>query len=77
MVLTSQYLIEPNGMGRSKVTHICRADLRYEKPLGSLQCLCIHAWWWRCGSCSCILLCAHSDEGGGRAPFPAIHSCSS
>lgn len=28
MVLTSQYLIEPCGMGRSKLTHICRADLR-------------------------------------------------
>lgn len=28
VVLTSQYLMEPSGMGRSKVTHICRADLR-------------------------------------------------
>lgn len=28
IVLTSQYLIEPSAMGRSKVTHICRADLR-------------------------------------------------
>ena len=28
VVLTSQYLIEPSAMGRSKVTHICRADLR-------------------------------------------------
>lgn len=28
VVLTSQYLMEPSGMGCSKVTHICRADLR-------------------------------------------------
>lgn len=28
IVLTSQYLIEPSAMGRSRVTHICRADLR-------------------------------------------------
>uniref|UniRef100_A0A8C2Y5V0 StAR related lipid transfer domain containing 8 n=1 Tax=Coturnix japonica TaxID=93934 RepID=A0A8C2Y5V0_COTJA len=72
VVLTSQYLIEPSGMGRSKVTHICRTDLRYEKLLGSLQFLCIHVWWWRCGSCSCMLLCACSDEGEGHAPFAAI-----
>uniref|UniRef100_A0A8C4WEK2 StAR related lipid transfer domain containing 8 n=1 Tax=Gopherus evgoodei TaxID=1825980 RepID=A0A8C4WEK2_9SAUR len=32
LVLTSQYLIEPCGMGRSKVTHICRADLRGRSP---------------------------------------------
>ncbi|KYO38366.1 hypothetical protein Y1Q_0015619 [Alligator mississippiensis] len=32
MVLTSQYLIEPCGMGRSKLTHICRADLRGRSP---------------------------------------------
>ncbi|XP_067404425.1 stAR-related lipid transfer protein 8 isoform X2 [Emydura macquarii macquarii] len=32
VVLTSQYLIEPCGMGRSKVTHICRADLRGRSP---------------------------------------------
>ncbi|NXC43882.1 STA13 protein, partial [Penelope pileata] len=32
VVLTSQYLIEPSGMGRSKVTHICRADLRGRSP---------------------------------------------
>ncbi|KAM6426917.1 stAR-related lipid transfer protein 8 isoform 2-T2 [Liasis olivaceus] len=31
-VLTSQYLMEPCGMGRSKVTHICRADLRGRSP---------------------------------------------
>ncbi|XP_075017983.1 stAR-related lipid transfer protein 8 isoform X3 [Calonectris borealis] len=32
VVLTSQYLIEPSAMGRSKVTHICRADLRGRSP---------------------------------------------
>lgn len=74
VVLTSQYLIEPSAMGRSKVTHICRADLRYEKPLGSLLFFCIRACWWGWGSCSCVLLCAHSDEGGGHAPFAVILS---
>ncbi|XP_060106181.1 stAR-related lipid transfer protein 8 [Heteronotia binoei] len=28
-ILTSQYLMEPSGMGCSKLTHICQADLRY------------------------------------------------
>ncbi|XP_010077073.1 PREDICTED: LOW QUALITY PROTEIN: stAR-related lipid transfer protein 8, partial [Pterocles gutturalis] len=32
VVLTSQYLIEPGTMGRSRVTHICRADLRGRSP---------------------------------------------
>ncbi|NXP70608.1 STA13 protein, partial [Ramphastos sulfuratus] len=32
IILTSQYLIEPSAMGRSKVTHICRADLRGRSP---------------------------------------------
>ncbi|XP_053256290.1 stAR-related lipid transfer protein 8 isoform X2 [Podarcis raffonei] len=32
VVLTSQYLMEPCGMGRSRVTHICRADLRGRSP---------------------------------------------
>uniref|UniRef100_A0A8D2KZL0 StAR related lipid transfer domain containing 8 n=1 Tax=Varanus komodoensis TaxID=61221 RepID=A0A8D2KZL0_VARKO len=32
VVLTSQYLMEPCGMGRAKVTHICRADLRGRSP---------------------------------------------
>ncbi|XP_061454391.1 stAR-related lipid transfer protein 8 isoform X2 [Rhineura floridana] len=32
VVLTSQYLMEPCGMGRSKVTHICRADLKGRSP---------------------------------------------
>ncbi|XP_005279592.2 stAR-related lipid transfer protein 8 isoform X2 [Chrysemys picta bellii] len=32
VVLTSQYLIESCGMGRSKVTHVCRADLRGRSP---------------------------------------------
>ncbi|NXP25123.1 STA13 protein, partial [Scytalopus superciliaris] len=32
VVLTSQYLIEPSAMGRSRVTHICRADLRGRSP---------------------------------------------
>uniref|UniRef100_A0A8D0G369 START domain-containing protein n=1 Tax=Sphenodon punctatus TaxID=8508 RepID=A0A8D0G369_SPHPU len=32
VVLTSQYLFEPCGMGRSKVTHVCRADLRGRSP---------------------------------------------
>uniref|UniRef100_A0A2K6UC43 StAR related lipid transfer domain containing 8 n=1 Tax=Saimiri boliviensis boliviensis TaxID=39432 RepID=A0A2K6UC43_SAIBB len=29
LMLTSQYLMEPCGLGRSRLTHICRADLRY------------------------------------------------
>ncbi|NXE26422.1 STA13 protein, partial [Ardeotis kori] len=32
VVLTSQYLVEPSAMGRSKVTHVCRADLRGRSP---------------------------------------------
>ncbi|NWW72624.1 STA13 protein, partial [Climacteris rufus] len=32
VVLTSQYLIEPSTMGRSRVTHVCRADLRGRSP---------------------------------------------
>ncbi|NWU65481.1 STA13 protein, partial [Pterocles burchelli] len=32
VVLTSQYLIEPGTMGRARVTHICRADLRGRSP---------------------------------------------
>ncbi|XP_061862280.1 stAR-related lipid transfer protein 8 isoform X3 [Colius striatus] len=32
IVLTSQYLMEPSTMGRSRVTHICRADLRGRSP---------------------------------------------
>ncbi|XP_075291643.1 stAR-related lipid transfer protein 8 isoform X2 [Opisthocomus hoazin] len=32
VVLTSQYLIEPSAAGRSRVTHICRADLRGRSP---------------------------------------------
>ncbi|NXU47192.1 STA13 protein, partial [Turnix velox] len=32
IVLTSHYLMEPSTMGRSKVTHICRADLRGRSP---------------------------------------------
>ncbi|KFQ35300.1 StAR-related lipid transfer protein 13, partial [Mesitornis unicolor] len=32
IVLTSQYLMEPSTMGRTKVTHICRADLRGRSP---------------------------------------------
>ncbi|NXI38063.1 STA13 protein, partial [Galbula dea] len=32
IILTSQYLIEPSAMGRSRVTHICRADLRGRSP---------------------------------------------
>ncbi|XP_069724040.1 stAR-related lipid transfer protein 8 isoform X2 [Phaenicophaeus curvirostris] len=32
VVLTSQYLMEPSTMGRSRVTHICRADLRGRSP---------------------------------------------
>lgn len=30
LMLTSQYLMEPCGLGRSRLTHICRADLRYQ-----------------------------------------------
>ncbi|XP_077165316.1 stAR-related lipid transfer protein 8 [Paroedura picta] len=32
VILTSQYLMEPSVMGCSKVTHICRADLRGRSP---------------------------------------------
>ncbi|NXH18792.1 STA13 protein, partial [Bucco capensis] len=32
IILTSQYLVEPGAMGRSRVTHICRADLRGRSP---------------------------------------------
>lgn len=32
LMLTSQYLMEPCGLGRSRLTHICRADLRYKAP---------------------------------------------
>uniref|UniRef100_A0A8C9JAG7 StAR related lipid transfer domain containing 8 n=1 Tax=Panthera tigris altaica TaxID=74533 RepID=A0A8C9JAG7_PANTA len=32
MMLTSQYLMEPCGLGRSRLTHICRADLRGRSP---------------------------------------------
>ncbi|XP_009994933.1 PREDICTED: stAR-related lipid transfer protein 8 [Chaetura pelagica] len=32
IILMSQYLIEPSAVGRSKVTHICRADLRGRSP---------------------------------------------
>ncbi|KAL8181298.1 UNVERIFIED_CONTAM: hypothetical protein K2H54_053236 [Gekko kuhli] len=31
-ILTSQYLVEPSGTECSKVTHICRADLRGRSP---------------------------------------------
>ncbi|XP_053555006.1 stAR-related lipid transfer protein 8 isoform X2 [Bombina bombina] len=32
VILTSQYLMEPCGMGRSKLTYICRTDLRGRSP---------------------------------------------
>lgn len=32
LMLTSQYLIEPCGLGRSRLTYICRADLRGRSP---------------------------------------------
>ncbi|XP_012498286.1 PREDICTED: stAR-related lipid transfer protein 8 [Propithecus coquereli] len=32
LILTSQYLMEPCGLGRSRLTHICRADLRGRSP---------------------------------------------
>ncbi|KAM8954401.1 stAR-related lipid transfer protein 8 [Pelodytes ibericus] len=32
VVLNSQYLMEPCGMGRSKLTYICRTDLRGRSP---------------------------------------------
>lgn len=35
-VLLSRYLIEPCGSGKSKLTYMCRIDLRYEFPLCSL-----------------------------------------
>lgn len=41
-VLLSRYLIEPCGSGKSKLTYLCRADVRYVLSL-------ILAWWrsWR------------------------------
>lgn len=33
-VLLSRYLIEPCGSGKSKLTYMCRADLRYVLVLG-------------------------------------------
>ncbi|KAE8583999.1 hypothetical protein XENTR_v10020780 [Xenopus tropicalis] len=32
VILSSQYLMEPCGMGRSKLTYICRTDLRGRSP---------------------------------------------
>ncbi|KAM9324172.1 LOW QUALITY PROTEIN: stAR-related lipid transfer protein 8 [Gastrophryne carolinensis] len=32
VILSSQYLMEPCGMGRSRLTYICRADLRGRSP---------------------------------------------
>ncbi|XP_066570826.1 stAR-related lipid transfer protein 8 isoform X3 [Amia ocellicauda] len=32
VVLSSRYLLEPCGMGRSRLTHVCRADLRGRSP---------------------------------------------
>uniref|UniRef100_A0A4W5KD05 StAR related lipid transfer domain containing 8 n=1 Tax=Hucho hucho TaxID=62062 RepID=A0A4W5KD05_9TELE len=32
VLLTSWFLIEPSGMGRSRLTHYCRADLRGRSP---------------------------------------------
>lgn len=32
VILSSQYLMEPCGMGRSKLTYVCRADLRGRSP---------------------------------------------
>ncbi|XP_062819795.1 stAR-related lipid transfer protein 8 isoform X2 [Anolis carolinensis] len=32
VVLASQFLVEPCGMGRSRVTHVCRTDLRGRSP---------------------------------------------
>lgn len=32
LLLSSRYLIEPCGMGRSRLTHVCRADLRGRSP---------------------------------------------
>ncbi|XP_054979327.1 stAR-related lipid transfer protein 8 isoform X2 [Sorex araneus] len=32
LMLISQYLMEPCGLGHSRLTHICRADLRYQRP---------------------------------------------
>ncbi|KAK6473788.1 stAR-related lipid transfer protein 13-like [Huso huso] len=32
LLLSSRYLIEPCGMGRSRLTHVCRSDLRGRSP---------------------------------------------
>lgn len=41
LMLTSQYLMEPCGLGRSRLTHICRADLRYQAWLACLTPLAL------------------------------------
>lgn len=32
VVMDSQYLIEPCGSGKSRLTHVCRVDLRGHSP---------------------------------------------
>uniref|UniRef100_A0A8C8RRP4 StAR related lipid transfer domain containing 8 n=1 Tax=Pelusios castaneus TaxID=367368 RepID=A0A8C8RRP4_9SAUR len=60
VVLTSQYLIEPCGMGRSKVTHICRADLRGRSP----------EWYSKVFGQLCAMELARM-----RDSFPVLNSC--
>lgn len=42
LMLTSQYLMEPCGLGRSRLTHICRADLRYRAWVACLTPLALN-----------------------------------
>ncbi|XP_014430146.2 stAR-related lipid transfer protein 8 isoform X1 [Pelodiscus sinensis] len=62
VVLTSQYLIEPCGMGRSKVTHICRTDLRGRSP----------EWYSKVFGQLCAMELARI-----RDSFPVLNPCGS
>lgn len=46
-VLLSRYLIEPCGSGKSKLTYMCRIDLRYGLLLLSHQSLMEAVLWGR------------------------------
>jgi len=68
VVLTSQYLIEPSAAGRSRVTHICRADLRYGDPwcgLGGTGAA-LRAWPGSAGRAAAR--CLPAPRGGGLGP---------
>lgn len=72
MMLTSQYLMEPCGLGRSRLTHICRADLRYPAPLGwavSLPLSCATDPWGLGASLFFL------PPGKGSREEPMAHTC--